>query len=143
MARELKSLTASVELKLRPNSIRSFSHCVKNCAIVKQLSPKLGRSANFLEDRSSELSAQRQRVLQTDLFVGRVEQALENVSASRNVDELRDKVKTLADKIAQLRRDLDPRAQRDRLGAAIDTVSAKIAGYARLLQLEHATKTFA
>jgi hypothetical protein len=72
--------------------------------------------------------------------VGRVEQALENVSASRNVDELREKVKTLAQKIAELRRDLDPRAQRDRLNAAIDTVSAKVAKYARLLELDHATE---
>lgn len=72
--------------------------------------------------------------------MGRVEQALENVSASRNVDELRAKVKALAQKIVELKRDLDPRTQRDRLNAAIDTVSAKVADYARLLQLEHATK---
>ena len=65
---------------------------------------------------------------------------MENVRASRNVDELRAKVKALAQKIVELKRDLDPRTQRDRLNAAIHTVSAKIADYARLLQLEHATE---
>ena len=101
---------------------------------------KARQKRKFLEDRSSELSAQRQRVRQIYLFVGRVEQALENVSASQNVDELREKLKTLADKIVELRRDLDPRAQRSRLDAAIDKVSARIAEYGRLLQLEHATE---
>jgi uncharacterized protein DUF3732 len=79
-------------------------------------------------------------VRQIYLFVGRVEQALENVSASRNVDELRERVQTLTQKITELRRDLDPRTQRERLDAALDTVSAKVADYARLLQLEHSTE---
>jgi hypothetical protein len=139
LAREFKSLTASVyeapakldhELLVLRQELRDREAALS----------KVRQKRKFLEDRSSELSAQRQRVRQIYLFVGRVEQALENVTASRNVDELRDKVKTLAEKIAQLRRDLDPRTQRDRLSAAIDTVSAKIAGYARLLQLEHATE---
>ena len=101
---------------------------------------KVSHKRKFLEGRSAALSAQRQRVRQIYLFVGRVEQALENVSASRNVDELRATVQALAQKIATLKRDLDPRVQRDRLNAALDTVSAKIADYARLLQLEHATE---
>ena len=99
---------------------------------------KARQKRKFLEGQSTELTAQRQRVRQIYLFVGRVEQALENVSASRNVDEIRTKVQVLADKIAKLKRDLDPRMQKERLNAAIDTVSAKIAGYAQLLQLEHA-----
>jgi hypothetical protein len=94
----------------------------------------------FLEAESTVLAAQRQQVRQIYLFVGRVEQALKNVSASRNVDELRSQVQTLGAKIAQLRRDLDPSAQRDKLSAAIDRVSGTIAEYARLLHLEHAAE---
>lgn len=86
------------------------------------------------------MAAQRQRVRQIYLFVGRVEQALENVSASRNVDELRSQVRALETRIAQLRRELDPAAQRDRLKAAVEMVSTKVADYARKLGLEHATE---
>ena len=139
LARELKSLTASVhqapakldhELAVLRQELRDREGAIS----------KARQKRKYLEDRSAALSAQRQRVRQIYLFVGRVEQALENVSASRNVDELREKVKTLAQKIVELKRDLDPRMQRDRLNAAIDSVSAKIADYARLLQLEHATE---
>jgi Protein of unknown function (DUF3732) len=101
---------------------------------------KVSHKRKFLEGRSAALSAQRQRVRQIYLFVGRVEQALENVSASRNVGELRESVQALARKISELKRDLDPRTQRNRLNAALESVSARIADYARLLQLAHATE---
>lgn len=74
------------------------------------------------------------------LFVGRVEQALENVMSSRNVDDLQNKEKVLAEQLARLRRELDGRSQQDRLNAVIDTVSARIADYARDLRLEHAAE---
>ena len=51
---------------------------------------KVRQKRKFLENSSNALAAQRQRVRQIYLFVGRVEQALENVSASRNVDKLRE-----------------------------------------------------
>ena len=101
---------------------------------------KVRQKRKFLENSSNALAAQRQRVRQIYLFVGRVEQALENVSASRNVDKLREQVKALSDKIAELKKHLDPLKQRDRINAAVDKVSAKIADYARLLKLEHATE---
>lgn len=101
---------------------------------------KARQKRKYLEDRTSTLAAQRQRVRQIYLFVGRVEQALENVSASRNIDELRSRVEVLADAIAALRRDLDPRAQKDRLEAAVAAVSSRIADYARLLKLEHSNE---
>jgi hypothetical protein len=135
----MKSLTASVhqapakldqELAVLRQELRDREGAIS----------KVRQKRKYLENVSSEQAAQRQRVRQIYLFVGRVEQALENVSASRNVDDLREKVKTLAQTIAELKRDLDPAAQRDRLKAAIDTVSAKIANYAKLLQLEHATE---
>ena len=139
LASELKSLTASVhqapakldqELAVLRRELRELEGAIS----------KARQKRKYVEGLSSELSAQRQRVRQIYLFVGRVEQALENVSASRNVDDLREQVKALVNRIAALKRDLDPHKQRERLSAALDTVSAKIADYARLLQLEHATE---
>lgn len=139
LASELKALSDSVhqapakldeELAILRQELRTREVAIS----------KARQKRRFLEDRSSAFASQRQRVRQIYLFVGRVEQALENVSASRNVDELRENVERLAQKIADLKRDLDPLTQRHRLDAAIDTVSAKIADYAKLLQLEHATE---
>jgi DNA repair exonuclease SbcCD ATPase subunit len=101
---------------------------------------KARQKRKFLEARSVAIATQRQRVRQLYLFVGRVEQALENVVASQNVDDLRVRVAQLAQNIARLKRDLDPRSQRERLEAAIDKVSARIAHYAGILKLEHASE---
>src|SRR5205823_8541150 len=45
-----------------------------------------------------------------------------------------------AKRVAELRRELDPRTERDRLNAALNKVSARVAEYARLLQLEHSAE---
>ena len=136
LARELKNLSASVnqapakldqELAELRQELRE-----REVAIVK-----VTHKRKFLESRSASISTQRQRVRQIYLFVGRVEQALENVSVSRNVSELRETVGTLALKISELKRELDPHTQRDRLNASLSSVSARISDYADLLQLEH------
>lgn len=69
-----------------------------------------------------------------------MEQALENVATSRNVGDLKERLEMLAKRITGLKTDLDPYAQRNRLDAAIEALSTRITGYARLLQLEHATE---
>lgn len=139
LAHELKSLSASVhqapakldqELAVLRQELRDLEGAIS----------KVRQKRKYLENSSNALAAQRQRVRQIYLFVGRVEQALENVSASRNVDKLREEVKILSDKISELKKHLDPLKQRDRINAAVDKVSAKIADYARLLKLEHATE---
>ena len=139
LAHELKSLSSSIhqapakldqELAVLRQELRDLEWAIS----------KVRQKRKFLENSSNALAAQRQRVRQIYLFVGRVEQALENVSASRNVDKLREQVKALSDKIAELKKHLDPLKQRDRINAAVDKVSAKIADYARLLKLEHATE---
>lgn len=91
-----------------------------------------------LEQKNSASASHRQRVRQIYLFVGRVEQALANVQASRNDGDLRQKVEALAKRVAELKRELDPAAQKQRMEAAIEKVSARIAQYAQILQLEHA-----
>jgi len=136
LASEMKSLTASVHQA--PAKLDQERAALRVELREKEgLLSKARQKRRYLEDRSTALSAQRQRVRQIYLFVGRVEQALENVTASRNVDELQARVRTLAQRIGELKQDLDARSQRSRLDAAIDKVSARIADYARMLQLEH------
>lgn len=139
LAGELKDLTASVhqapakldqELAVLRKDLREREAAIS----------KVRQKRKQLEESSMEQARQRQRVRQIYLFVGRLEQALENVTASQNVDELRAKVKSLAEKIQNLKKELDPNAQRDRVNAAIEKVSAQIAKYAELLKLEHAAE---
>ena len=101
---------------------------------------KTRQKRQYLESQSQELSAQRQRVRQVYLFVGRVEQALENLSASKNVGDLKQQVGRLVERMNELRKDLDPRAQREREKAAVEAVSSRIHDYARDLELEHAAE---
>ena len=101
---------------------------------------KTRKKRQFLESQSQELSEQRQRVRQVYLFVGRVEQALENLSVGKNVGNLKEHVDQVFRRIQELRNELDPGAQRDREKAAIESVSSRILGHARHLQLEHATE---
>lgn len=139
LAHDLKMLSASVhqapakldqELAVLRKELRDREVAIS----------KVSRKRKYLENSSKTMATQRQHIREVYLFVGRVEQALENVSASRNVDKLRIDVKALADKIVDLKKFLDPARQRDRINAAIDKVSAKIADYAHLLKLEHASE---
>lgn len=142
LAQEMKGLTASVH-QAPAKLDQELSGLKLELREREGLLSKARQKRKFLEDRTSTLAAQRQRVRQIYLFVGRVEQALENVTASRNVDELQAKVKTLATAIAALKQELDPRTQRDRIAAAVDKVSSRTADYARQLQLEHANENVA
>lgn len=139
LARELSELTTSV-YQAPPKLDQELAELRQRLRELEGAISKARQKRKFLEDRSATLAAQRQRVRQIYLFVGRVEQALENVQASRNVDDLRDQVRALAATISELRRDLDSRAQTRRVEAAVDSVSATIADYAHQLQLEHAAE---
>ncbi len=139
LAQELSDLTASV-YQAPPKLDQELAVLRQELRKLEGAISKARQKRKFLEDRSATLAAERQRVRQIYLFVGRVEQALENVQASRNVDELRDELKGWATKISELRKDLDPRAQTGRVEAAVNSVSATIADYARRLQLEHAAE---
>lgn len=139
LAQEMKVLTASVHQA--PARLDQELASLRVELREKEVAlSKARQKRKYLEEQSTSLAAQRQRVRQIYLFVGRVEQALENVAASRNVDELRSQVRVLESRIVLLRLELDPSTQRDRLKAAVETVSAKIAEYARVLGLEHAAE---
>lgn len=137
LATDMKTLTASVQQA--PAKLDSELSTLRIELREKEtLLSKARQTRKFLENESATLASQRQRVRQVYLFVGRIEQALENLTASRNVKDLQAQVQVLANKIAELKRDLDPVQQRSRLNAAINSVSARIAAYARQLRLEHA-----
>jgi hypothetical protein len=139
LARELKDLTASVH-QAPPKLEQELATLREELRAREGALSKARQKRKSLESRSAEQAAYRQRVRQIYLFVGRVEQALENVSASQNLEDLRDKVKRLSERISLLKRDLDPRAQQQRLKASVATVSSKIAAHAERLQLEHASE---
>jgi hypothetical protein len=139
LASELKALTASVtqapakldhELADLRQELRDRENAIS----------KVRQKRRHLEAQSSDLARQRLRIREVYLFVGRVEQALENVTASRKVDDLQKRVNELAEKIAKLKLELDPHSQRERVKASLATVSAKIAEYAKMLNLEHANE---
>jgi hypothetical protein len=139
LAQEFGTLTASVQsapikLDLELANLRL------ELREKEVLLSKARHKRSVLEERTDASAAQSQRVRQIYLFVGRVEQALENVQASRNDGDLRRQVEILQVKIAALKRDVDPAAQRERIEAAITKISADIANYAKRLKLEHASE---
>jgi len=139
LAREMKILAVSV--RQAPAKLdQEQANLRQELRDKETLLSRARQKRKFLEERTAAFAAQRQRVRQIYLFVGRVEQALENVMSSRNVDDLQDKAKALAERLARLRRELDGKSRQDRLNAAIDKVSARIADYAKSLRLEHATE---
>ncbi len=99
---------------------------------------KVRKKRQFIEGESAKLSAQRQKIRQVYLFVGRVEQAIENVRSSRNVGEISKQVKEISMRIEELRKELDAKTQRARFLQAVDSVSSMIRNYAQDLRLEHA-----
>jgi energy-coupling factor transporter ATP-binding protein EcfA2 len=139
LAREMKTLAVSV--RQAPAKLDQEQATLRQELRDKEtLLSRARQKRKFLEERTAAFAAQRQRVRQIYLFVGRVEQALENVMSSRNVDDLQDKARALAERLARLRKELDGKSRQDRLNAAIDKVSARIAYYAKSLRLEHATE---
>lgn len=139
LAHELGVLSSSVAqapVKLD----QELANLRKELRALEQDISKTRQKRQFLESQSQELSAERQRVRQVYLFVGRVEQALENLSASKNVGDLKERVAKLAERMHGLRDELDPQAQRERERAAVEAVSSRIHDYARDLKLEHAAE---
>ena len=139
LAHELSVLTNSVA-QAPAKLDQELADLRKELRALEQDISKTRKKRQFLESQSQELSAQRQRVRQVYLFVGRVQQALENLSASKNVGDLKERVEKLFMRIQGLKNDLDQQAQRGREKAAINSVSSRIHDYARDLQLEHATE---
>lgn len=137
LAKEYGALTAS--LQRAPAKLdQELANLRIELRDAETLLGKARHKRHMLEQENAQSAAHRQRVRQIYLFVGRVEQALENVQASRSDGELRNKIDLLSKRIAELRRELDPSSQRARLVAAIDKVSWRISHYAEALRLEHA-----
>ena len=90
-----------------------------------------------LEDKSEEQAALRQQSRQIFMFVGRIQQALKNYQEDSKIDELRNEYHSLNERIAELRKKLDPNERSVRLQRAISLVSRRIAEYSKILLLEH------
>jgi energy-coupling factor transporter ATP-binding protein EcfA2 len=139
LAAEVKSLTGSV--RQAPAKLDQELATLKQELREKEsLLSKARHKRQTLEAKSNQDAAYRQHIRQIYLFVGRVKQALENIQASQDSGELRTKVEYLLRRITALREDLDPRAQQERINAAVDKVSSRIAEYAKQLKLEHAAE---
>jgi len=139
IAGEYKALTSSV--KSAPskldNEILTLRSELKE--LERNLS-KVRQKKNYLESKSIEYATQKQSIRQIYLFVGRVEQALENVKSSSDSGELHIKLDRLQKRIIDLRNELDPQKQKAKLEAAIDLISRKITQYASMLKLEHSSE---
>lgn len=90
-----------------------------------------------LEDKSEEQAALRQQSRQIFMFVGRIQQALKNYQEDSKIAELRNEYHSLNERIAELRKKLDPNERSVRLQRAISLVSRRIAEYSKILLLEH------
>lgn len=139
LASHFGSLTASVQqapLKLD----QELANLKQDLREKEALLNKARHRRKALEDRTEASASQRQRVRQIYLFVGRIEQALENVHASRDDGQLKRNLEILNTKIQILRKELDPHTQKERLNAALSQISARTAEYANQLKLEHANE---
>ncbi len=137
LANELQSLTKKI-YQVPAKLDKELIELREELRELERSISKVRKKRKFLEGQSAKLSAQRHKIRQVYLFVGRVEQAIENVTSSRNVGELRKQVNDLAERIVELKKELDPRTQRARLSQAVNSVSSRISDYAQVLRLEHA-----
>lgn len=139
LADELKSMTTTVA-QAPAKLDRDVAELREELRTSEARISKVRQKRKYLEGQSEEFAAQRQRVRQIYLFVGRIEQALDNVATSRNVGELQQRVNELKEKVQILSNKLDPRSQKKRLDAAIQSVSQRIYDFAKELELEHASE---
>src|SRR5207249_1464631 len=90
-----------------------------------------------IEGRTNESRAKRQRTTEIFRFLGRIEQALENVQAAYDFGELAGGVRDLQERVAQLRAQIDPLAEKQRTENALRRIAALIARYLPTLDVEN------
>ena len=137
LAHEFKEMTNSV--KSAPSKLDSeILELRSELRDRERAITKVRQKRQFIESKSREFLDQRQRIRQIYLFVGRVEQAIENYNASNNSGELKHSLELLQEQIRVLKTEVDQRKQKEKLDSIIELVSRRIAQYAEMLQLEHA-----
>ena len=90
-----------------------------------------------LEDATDTLAAKRQQVRQVYLFVGRVQQALQNFEHGGDLDLKEQQLKQLKEKIKELQSHLDQNNRKDRERQIGNKLVRRIQDYGRILELEH------
>jgi len=94
-----------------------------------------------LEKSVAEEAGERQRLEAVYRFIGRVEEALANVSKSSDYSDLADDVRALATEVHRLQDLLDPDARRLQEDIAKRIISREITFYSKILGLERAEDT--
>jgi uncharacterized coiled-coil DUF342 family protein len=90
-----------------------------------------------LEDATDKQAVRRQQIRQVYLFVGRVQQALQNFEHGGDLDSIEQQLKDLNKKVQQLESRLDARTRRGRERQIEVKIVRRIQDYARMLELEH------
>jgi uncharacterized coiled-coil DUF342 family protein len=90
-----------------------------------------------LEDKTDRLAAQRQQVRQVYLFVGRVQQALQNFEHGGDLSSIEQALEGLRETARQLRSQMETQNRRGR-GTQIEAkLVRRIQDYGKILELEH------
>jgi len=89
-----------------------------------------------LDDRSAAVAARRQTIAQAYRLVGRLEQAMDNLDAVHTDSDTQKSIDQLRERIREIERIIDPKAERQRLDAALSKVTSAISHYAAILGYE-------
>lgn len=107
--------------------------------LVKDLELKLRelrQERQALEAEHQNLPGGGQRLEEVYRFVGKLEQALENIRHVDEDSELAQQILDLDNELEKLRLELDDNGRKFRLDTALRSISERIGYYARVLQLE-------
>lgn len=95
------------------------------------------RQRAAIEDKTDRLAAQRQQVRQVYLFVGRVQQALQNFEHGGDLSSIEQAIKELRETARKLRSRMETQNRRER-GTQIEAkLVRRIQDYSKILELEH------
>lgn len=98
---------------------------------------ELRRRRAAMEDATDRLAAQRQQVRQVYLFVGRVQQALQNFEHGGDLSVIGQELKDLRESVRQLRSRLETQNRRARETQIEAKLVRRIQDYGKILELEH------
>ncbi len=98
---------------------------------------ELRKRRTILEDVTDKQAARRQQIRQVYLFVGRVQQALQNFEHGGDLDSIEQKLADLNKKVQELESRLDVRTRKSRERQIELKIVRRIRDYAKTLELEH------
>lgn len=128
-------------IRIAPSNLDAeFARLRKELREKEDLLGRVRRERVALQDKTKEQSEHRQHIKQIYWFAGKLDQALQSFSPSGRVAELRNECAELEEKIRTLRALVNPNVIKERLDAALISVSRRIEIVARDLTLEHSSE---